>query len=52
MTVDRCLQRGNPPLKALFCACQLCLCCFNRCVKYLTSNAYVMVAIDGVNFCQ
>lgn len=44
-------QRNNPALKALFCACQCCLCCFNRCVKYLSSNAFIMVAIDGEPFC-
>jgi hypothetical protein len=26
-------QRSNPALKVLFCACQCCLCCFNRCIK-------------------
>ncbi len=44
-------QRNNPALKALFCACQCCMCCFNRCMKYLSSNAFIMVAIDGEPFC-
>ena len=45
-------QQNNPALKALLCGCQCCLCCFDRCMKYMSSNAFIMVAIDGEPFCM
>jgi hypothetical protein len=45
-------QQGNPPMKILLCMCMCCLYCFNKCIKYLSFNTYIMVAIDGESFCH
>ncbi|ESP01318.1 hypothetical protein LOTGIDRAFT_112007 [Lottia gigantea] len=31
--------------------CTCCLWCFEKCLKYLHSNAYTIIAISGKNFC-
>ncbi|XP_077982076.1 choline transporter-like protein 1 isoform X2 [Glandiceps talaboti] len=35
-------------LKCLSC----CLWCFEKCLKYLNANAYIIIAIEGSNFCS
>ncbi|BET03140.1 Plasma-membrane choline transporter [Nesidiocoris tenuis] len=42
----------NELTKALFKCCQCCLLCFEKCLAYLTRNAYVEICIYGTNFCE
>lgn len=32
--------------------CQCCLCCFERFLKFLNRNAFILVAIHGYSFCK
>eukprot|EP01052_Picozoa_sp_SAG31_P023383 SAG31_NODE_1924_length_6902_cov_5.916066_6_plen_90_part_00 len=41
------MQKQNKALKIAMCACQCCLWCFEKVIKYLSHNAYILVAIDG-----
>jgi hypothetical protein len=43
--------KDNALVKALNCMLSCCLYCLEKCVKYLTHNAFVMVGIDGTSFC-
>jgi len=38
-------------VQALFCACQCFFWCLEKLLKFVSSNAYVMCAIHGKNFC-
>lgn len=31
--------------------CQCCMWCLEKCLKFLTKNAYIQIAIKGTNFC-
>ena len=42
---------GNPALKALMYVVNCCLWCFEKIVRYLSRNAYIMIAIEGKSFC-
>ena len=46
------LSENSRAVKCLLCAVHCCMWCFEKCVKYLSENAYVMVAIDGESFCK
>ena len=45
-------QKKNKLIKALFCMIQCCLWCFEKCVKYISKNAYIVIAIKGKGFCS
>lgn len=37
------------------CGLKCCICCFycmEKCIRYINSNAYTVIAIDGVHFCK
>ena len=38
--------------QALLCACQCCLWCFEKVIKFLNKNAYIQTAIFGTPFCR
>ncbi|CAN8004713.1 unnamed protein product, partial [Ixodes pacificus] len=38
--------------KVLLKVCQVCLCCFERFLKFLNRNAFILVAIHGYPFCK
>ncbi|XP_022187745.2 choline transporter-like protein 1 isoform X2 [Nilaparvata lugens] len=41
----------NEVSRCVFKACQCCLYIFEKCLAFLTRNAYIEIAIYGVNFC-
>jgi solute carrier family 44 (choline transporter-like protein), member 1 len=41
----------NQVTAAIFKACQCCLACFEGFIQYLTSNAYIIISMDGSSFC-
>lgn len=43
--------KNNPAAKLAICCIECCLACFQRFLEFLTSNAFVQVAIHGDNFC-
>jgi len=42
----------NQVINALACCCQCCLVCLERCMKFISKNAYIQTAIFGHNFCE
>eukprot|EP00944_MAST-04C_sp_MAST-4C-sp1_P009183 g9183.t1 len=46
------LQEKNKGLKYVMVCLKCLVACFERCVKYLTRNAYIIVAIRGTGFCS
>jgi len=44
------LENSNPWLKCLVCATGYCLWCLEKCVKYISKNAYIQVALNNCNF--
>lgn len=44
-------NKDNKLVKCLLCATRYLLDCFERCIKFLTKNAYIQIAITGKNFC-
>jgi len=44
-------QLKNPVVEAVLRAVDFVLGCIERCVRFLTKNAYIQVAIRGTNFC-
>jgi len=44
-------NKNNKIVKALLCITGYLISCLDRCVKYITKNAYIQVAITGKNFC-
>eukprot|EP00505_MAST-04D_sp_SCG-Rhode-Island_P004392 Stramenopile-MAST_4_protein_4392 len=45
------LQKKNLVLKLVFCCVRCCLWCFEKCVKYVTRSAYIIIATQGKSFC-
>jgi len=45
------MQDKNKVLKLMFKVVQCCLWCFEKSIKYITKNAYIMVAMRGRGFC-
>lgn len=43
---------GNKVAKAILCMTRYCLWCLENCVKFLTKNAYIQVALSNSNFCS
>ena len=44
------MQEGNAMAKFAMCFCKCCLWCFEKCIKYLSYNAYILVATRGKEF--
>ena len=44
-------SKNNRVVKVLLCLTSYCLACLDRCVKYITKNAYIQVALTSKNFC-
>eukprot|EP00591_Stephanopyxis_turris_P010664 CAMPEP_0195527514 /NCGR_PEP_ID=MMETSP0794_2-20130614/29231_1 /TAXON_ID=515487 /ORGANISM="Stephanopyxis turris, Strain CCMP 815" /LENGTH=1048 /DNA_ID=CAMNT_0040658435 /DNA_START=444 /DNA_END=3590 /DNA_ORIENTATION=+ len=45
-------QNKNKCYALMFKAIHVILCCLERCLKYITKNAYIMVAMRGKPFCE
>lgn len=45
------LQKKNRLVKIIMKTVQCCLWCFEKILKYITKNAYIMIAIHGSSFC-
>eukprot|EP00750_Incisomonas_marina_P033288 INCI9733.1.p1 GENE.INCI9733.1~~INCI9733.1.p1 ORF type:complete len:813 (+),score=137.87 INCI9733.1:160-2598(+) len=48
----RAWQNKNKCLKCMFKVIHCCLCCFEKCIKFISKNAYIMVAMEGHPFCD
>ncbi|KAJ0409344.1 hypothetical protein ATCC90586_000581 [Pythium insidiosum] len=46
------LQQSNGVVKVAFLAVRCCLWCFEKCLKFLSKNAYILIAMRGVSFCS
>jgi len=42
---------GTRVATVLFCCCQCCLWCFEKCIRFINKNAYIQTAIFGKPFC-
>uniref|UniRef100_A0A1B6CV87 Choline transporter-like protein n=1 Tax=Clastoptera arizonana TaxID=38151 RepID=A0A1B6CV87_9HEMI len=45
-------SESNEIQRCLFRSCQFCLYCLEKCLSYLSRNAYIEIAIYGKNFCE
>lgn len=45
-------SKDNPVVKCLLCYTSYCLACLERCIKFITKNAYIQVALTSKNFCR
>lgn len=45
------LQQTNRVVKVAFLVIRCCLWCFEKCLKFLSKNAYIIVAMQGSSFC-
>lgn len=45
------LAGGNPFVKAIICYVRCMIWCLDKCVKFISENAYIQVAINGSSFC-
>lgn len=36
----------------IMCMCQCCLWCFEKCMKFINANAYIVINVHGYNFCH
>lgn len=45
------IQDANVLVKYLFKCLACCLWCFEKCIKYVATNAYIIVAMKGKSFC-
>ena len=43
-------QSGNPLVKCGMKCCHCCLLCLEKCMKYISRNAYILVIMRGSNF--
>ena len=50
--IERKLAKRTNSCGPLLKCCQCCLWCFEKCLKFLNRNAYIMTAIYGYNFCK
>lgn len=46
------LQKGNRVVKVAFMVIKCCLWCFEKCLKFLSKNAYIVIAMKGSSFCS
>jgi hypothetical protein len=44
-------NKDNPVIKFLLCCTSYLLDCLERCVKFITKNAYIQIALTSKNFC-
>ncbi|KAG7398559.1 hypothetical protein PHYBOEH_010833 [Phytophthora boehmeriae] len=45
------IQQGNRIVRVALLAVKCCLWCFEKCLKFLSKNAYILVAMKGSSFC-
>lgn len=45
------LQQSNRVVKVAFLVVRCCLWCFEKCLKFLSRNAYIVIAMQGKCFC-
>ncbi|KAL4160308.1 hypothetical protein PRNP1_000878 [Phytophthora ramorum] len=45
------IQQGNRIVRVALLAVKCCLWCFEKCVKFLSRNAYILIAMKGSSFC-
>jgi choline transporter-like protein 2/4/5 len=45
-------NKNNKVVKFFLCITSYLLCCLERCVKFITKNAYIQVALTSKNFCK
>ena len=51
--IDRKTKRQqNSCIKCLVCFCKCCLWCLEKCLRYISKNAYILTAIYGYGFCK
>mmetsp|Transcript_3919 Transcript_3919/g.2641 ORF Transcript_3919/g.2641 Transcript_3919/m.2641 type:complete len:236 (-) Transcript_3919:242-949(-) len=43
---------ANCCVRCMVCACQCCVDCTNRFIRYLTDNAYIYMALSSESFCE
>jgi len=46
------LAGNNIALKAVICCIRGCVWCLDCCVKFISENAYIQVALNGTSFCE
>merc|ERR1712072_961188 len=46
------LQKKSCIIRALMCCVRCCMWCFEKCVKYITRSAYIIIATQGKSFCS
>jgi hypothetical protein len=46
------MSGDNPVVKIMLCYARCMIWCLDACVKFISENAYIQVAINGVNFCE
>ena len=39
-------------MKLVVCCVRCCIWCLDACVKHITKNAYIQIALTGENFCK
>ena len=44
-------NKDNKIVKILLCCTSYLLACLDRCVKFITKNAYIQIALTNKNFC-
>ncbi|TMW66846.1 hypothetical protein Poli38472_011962 [Pythium oligandrum] len=47
----RSAKQGNSVIKVIMCCLKCCMWCFEKCVKFLNNNAFILVAMKGASFC-
>jgi hypothetical protein len=45
-------NRNNPIVKFMLCYTSYLLACLERCIKFITKNAYIQIALTSKNFCR
>jgi len=45
-------RTNNAVTKCFICFCKCCLWCLEKCLRYISKNAYILTAIYGYNFCK
>lgn len=46
------MSGDNPMVKILLCIARCVIWCLDACVKFISENAYIQIAINGVSFCE
>lgn len=45
-------NRNSTCVKAVYCMCSCCFYCLERCMKFINSNAYILVTLTKQGFCS